>query len=129
MLTVALLRQARNRSQAAVMRLPSEILAGIFQTIVYAEPSQRRQEAYRLGGSRHTLHVNRVVPLSHVSSYWRAVALSTSHLWRRLVTCRVPNQWREVYVERSGCLPLDIEICERGFHHGSGHFLRLAAQG
>lgn len=53
------------------------------------------------------------VVLSHVSQYWREVAISTPHIWRNVIVSPQDPTHREmleIYLERSGALPLNLKI-------------------
>ncbi|KAF7986261.1 hypothetical protein HWV62_35172 [Athelia sp. TMB] len=101
---------------ALTSNLPDEALAMIF-------------EAGALPGSSHWPHFGVVV--SHVSSRWRRVALSTSRLWTRIVW-RAQNRYQLrantstlTFLERSRMSPLDITIIRFQLKDFSPDFLQL----
>ncbi|EMD36651.1 hypothetical protein CERSUDRAFT_123754 [Gelatoporia subvermispora B] len=112
MLSVAVLRQARNQSQP-VNRLPPEILTIIFQRIASLVSAICKSKCG--DPCRHRTHDNAVVPLSHVCRYWRSVALSTPHLWRQIVVRRQSVELLKTSVERSRNVPLTVELDGSGW--------------
>lgn len=55
--------------------------------------------------------------LSQVSRYWREVAISTPHIWQNaVVSPQHPSHHKmlEIYLERSGTLPLNLRVTEAG---------------
>ncbi|KAF9051076.1 hypothetical protein BDZ89DRAFT_523760 [Hymenopellis radicata] len=90
--------------------LPPEILTEVFLAGQAISASNAEAGAYS------ELHLSAPLPfeltVSHVSSFWRAVAHSSHSLWRTIqVTTRSNPNRVEAYVERSlGCF-LDVTIC------------------
>ncbi|KAH7928234.1 hypothetical protein BV22DRAFT_1059259 [Leucogyrophana mollusca] len=88
---------------APISRLPSDILAIIFEEMRRVVPSSTRFQ-----------RVPVEVQLSHVSSRWREVTLSTPSLWSSI---RYPILHREnameTYLQRCGECPLDVHIGPR----------------
>ncbi|KAF7970154.1 hypothetical protein HWV62_24852 [Athelia sp. TMB] len=108
---------------ALTSNLPDEALAMIF-------------EAGALPGSTHWPHFGVVV--SHVSSRWRRVALSTARLWTEIVWRASDSLvWRSkqteqslkaraiAFLERSRFAPLDITILQYRLEGFSPDFLQL----
>ncbi|KAF7986267.1 hypothetical protein HWV62_35184 [Athelia sp. TMB] len=98
---------------ALTSNVPDEALAMIF-------------EAGALPGSSHWPHFGVVV--SHVSSRWRRVALSTPRLWTNVVS-RIHDAGSRVralaFLERSKLAPLDIAIFRLEPDDPSPHFFQL----
>lgn len=84
-----------------VSSLPPEILASIFRT---AQPRRRL---------RHKIPFEVVV--SHVSSHWRGVILTTPFLWTSIDVYSIPSLvWTQIYLERSKKCPVDVRL---DLHH------------
>jgi hypothetical protein len=94
---------------APIYSLPPEILREIF---LYFQPERSLRARFPKG----------VVRLSTVSQRWRSIIFNTSLLWTQVV-CNVPNScdnneqhlteylsWLEIYLKRSGSLPLDVSL-------------------
>ncbi|EAU91269.1 hypothetical protein CC1G_06904 [Coprinopsis cinerea okayama7 len=88
-------------SVSAVGRIPPELWSVIFQYAmpedqVYIRPSVR----------------NGPLLFCQVCSYWRGIAISTSHLWNSLSITRKEGSasLAKLWLQRSGSLPLSIEI-------------------
>lgn len=81
----------------SISSLPNEILSNIFNTACGSESSRCLYE----------------ITLSQVNGHWRSVALGTPQLWTRILLS--PHDVRglqlpEVYLARSGALPLHLRI-------------------
>ena len=83
-------------------RLPSEILAEIFHhTLPHNE------------WDTHGTYMAQVLRIRHVCSHWRALGISTTTLWTRLVFMRRDIQEVEVakvWLSRSGTAPITVAI-------------------
>ena len=85
-----------------ISELPHEILGAIFTSSV---------------SPRHAVGLETEVILSHVSHYWREVALSTPHIWQNVTLSPQNPSHREMlesYLERSGALPFNLKLSTHG---------------
>ncbi|KAK7017402.1 F-box domain-containing protein [Favolaschia claudopus] len=100
-------------SKFPVLTLPNEIVSLIFE---HCAPIYPQTADLALG-------IHAPVPLTHVCSKWRHIALSTSALWRTLSinlsypfhtsTRRPPTAARvETWLARAPCQPLSIDIVD-----------------
>ncbi|KZV77171.1 hypothetical protein PENSPDRAFT_746943 [Peniophora sp. CONT] len=78
------------------LHLPPEILGHIFERV--------RAECERTSKPLHWMAV------SHVSGYWRAIALGWPALWTSLTPTVAKKGLLGVFLERSGSMPLSIDI-------------------
>lgn len=105
-------RAARLQNQkAAVLRIPSDVLSIIFEECRHFNP--------QWSGVLHLLRQSPIeVRLSHVSSYWREVALTTPSLWSSI---HYPFEHKEdslkEYLKRSEGSLLDVYIGPWANHH------------
>lgn len=97
-------------AHAPVEVLPPEVLGEIFATAVAASPPL---QARRLA-----------VTISHVSSFWRAVAIRQPMMWRRVVLCDNNRSWHprwslpglaEEWIRRASNSPLDVLVEQQFF--------------
>ncbi|KAJ3514749.1 hypothetical protein NLJ89_g2196 [Agrocybe chaxingu] len=81
-----------------ISTLPPELLSSIF---ILARPQSRFPPVLPFE-----------VVISHVSRYWREVALSTPQLWSKIyIYSSASTKWIRPYLRRSGCyIPLDVYI-------------------
>ncbi|KAK7008211.1 F-box domain-containing protein [Favolaschia claudopus] len=94
-----------------VLTLPNEIVSLIFEHCVPIYP-----QTANLRG------IHSPVPLSHVCSKWRHIAVSTSGLWRTLsidhslpfdtVATPAKVDWVKTWLARAPCQPLSIDIVD-----------------
>ena len=86
------------REPASISSLPPELLAVIFELALIS----KRRVQYKLPFE---------VVLSHVCSFWRAVAIATPSLWRRIDIYSSRPDCAVSYLQRSGSLMLlDIRV-------------------
>lgn len=85
--------KSRRNVLAPISRLPPEILSKIFAFCASENPST--------GKPLHWIKV------SHISRYWRAVALDSPSLWGNIVTTR--PRWTEEMVKRSKMARLTLD--------------------
>ena len=79
-----------------ISSLPPELLAAIFEMAL-----SKRRIQYKLPFE---------VVLSHVSSFWRAVAITTPALWTRIDIYSSRSECAAKYLQRSGSMLLDIRV-------------------
>ncbi|KAF9553028.1 hypothetical protein CPC08DRAFT_249354 [Agrocybe pediades] len=86
-----------DQDSSSHVQLPPEILSQIFSLAIPKQhPFQKNSPE---------------VTLSHVSSYWRAAALTTSSLWTKIVVFSRRSRPRlKAYLQRSGTRNVDITI-------------------
>ncbi|OCH86790.1 hypothetical protein OBBRIDRAFT_205047 [Obba rivulosa] len=110
--TLLVVRRTRNASQW-INRVPVEILAEIFQYLVFQHPFLTHfppTSRHSPPVCQHNRHDGAVVSLSHVCHSWRTVALSTPRLWRMAVLCCRPRSLLETCIERSRHVQLTFEL-------------------
>lgn len=85
---------------APINRLPEDVLRLIFTTLCNAQdPGVASREA---------------VSLSHVCSYWRAVALSDTALWARVDILNTNKKMIRLALKRSRSRPVAIDLSYSG---------------
>ncbi|KAJ8474676.1 hypothetical protein ONZ45_g15872 [Pleurotus djamor] len=93
------LRYYRNAQHSTISGLPTEIVANIFKVLVLSE-----------GVQRHSFKgdpLNNCLLITHVCKLWRNIAVTTPQIWAVMYT-HVPKELAQLYVERSGSLPLHV---------------------
>ncbi|KAK7463051.1 hypothetical protein VKT23_007637 [Stygiomarasmius scandens] len=109
-------------SECYISLIPAEILAEIFLFCLPFIPPRYLQDLEDLDESARAIKPHTALQLSHVCSYWRSVALSTSSLWSQIILLApqlvkmgepsVPAvmQWTKHYIQYSGQYPLEIVL-------------------
>ncbi|KAG7085376.1 hypothetical protein E1B28_002939 [Marasmius oreades] len=107
---------------AAIRRLPVEILADIFSRVCSTQA--KTLSIFQLPEEPDDAHyvISPPLTLSHVSYYWRRVAISCPHLWSSIqVDVTQPfssfDGILSTYLTNSASQPLDITIFDTGESH------------
>ncbi|KAG8970448.1 hypothetical protein FRC03_008645 [Tulasnella sp. 419] len=98
-----------------VNKLPPELLCKVF--LYCASPDSSPQED-DLGDSWETENGNdaSIIPLTHVSKYWKLAALGSPELWSKIwIKEGVPLSKTAEWLRRSSSYPLDITINQSSF--------------
>ncbi|KIM82282.1 hypothetical protein PILCRDRAFT_474910 [Piloderma croceum F 1598] len=99
-----------------ISRIPHEILAMIF---VSTQPDKLHGLA---SGQQQQIRIPVEIPVSHVSTFWRDVAIDTPSLWTTvLVHPTQPSELMQIYLSRSKTYPLDVVV-----NHGAGGFVDIS---
>jgi len=109
-------------SECYISSIPAEILAEIFLFCLPFIPPRYLQDLEDLDESARAIKPHTALQLSHVCSYWRSVALSTSSLWSQIIllapqlvkmgesSAPTVMQWTKHYIQYSGQYPLEIVL-------------------
>ncbi|KDN48394.1 hypothetical protein RSAG8_02986, partial [Rhizoctonia solani AG-8 WAC10335] len=102
-----------SNSLIPINKLPPELLAHVFQLL----PSWQSR-AQKTRGSLNGKSAKYPGALSHVSSHWRRVAISSCSLWTRIDLCTLDSIQQglldraKTYAQRAGVLLLDVRLTD-----------------
>ncbi|TFY79111.1 hypothetical protein EWM64_g4899 [Hericium alpestre] len=123
---ITAMRSVRN-TQAAIRRLPPEVLTRIFWFCSIQESPSPYSSRIRYGASELW---QRWEPgwmkVTYVCRYWRDAALQDPRLWGSNIACGLPFSWMEETLKRSKLAPISIDLQYRSSK--SSDFFRLLAK-